>query len=106
MGCFGFIDNSQYFVKEAGAYGIPCRALIPLKLDNVLIAGRMMTVDKVAHNSTRNTVCCLLCGQAAGTAAAIAVADGVTPAEVDVKKLQATLEAAGALLAPQLDPIA
>lgn len=105
VACFGFIDNSQYFVKEAGAYGIPYRGLIPLGLDNVLIAGRMMTVDKVAHNSTRNTVCCLICGQAAGTAAAIAVGDSVTPAKVDVEKLRTTLQSAGVLLAPQPDPL-
>lgn len=100
VGCFGFIDNSQYDVKDAGAYGIPYRSLIPRGLDNVLIAGRMMSVDLVAHNSTRNTVCCLVCGQAAGTAAALAAAAGTVPREVDVGALRARLEADGALLKP------
>ncbi len=29
IACFGFIDNSRHFVREAGTYGIPYRALIP-----------------------------------------------------------------------------
>ncbi len=105
IGCFGFIDNGRYFVRDAGAYGLPYRALQPTGLDNVLIAGRMMTVDTVAHNSTRNTVCCLVAGQAAGTAAAMAVRAGVAPAQLDVEALRRSLAEAGALLAPEPDPL-
>ena len=104
-GCFGFIDNGQFLVREAGAYGIPYRALLPRGLDNVLIAGRMMTMETVAHNSTRNTVCCLICGQAAGTAAAMAAANGSAPREVDAAALRERLRQAGALLAPRPDPL-
>ena len=88
VACFSFIDNGAYLVKDGGAYGIPYRALVPRGLDNALIAGRMMSVDKVTHNSTRNTACCLICGQAAGTAAAMAATDGVAPADVDAEKLR------------------
>ena len=105
IGCFAFIDNSRYFVSEGGAYGIPYRALLPQGVDNLLMAGRMMTVDLVAHNSTRNTVSCLLCGQAAGTAAALAAATDRAPAEVDYDDLRQTLLAGGALLTPYDDPI-
>jgi hypothetical protein len=78
---------------------------VPRGLDNVLIAGRMMTVDLVAHNSTRNTVCCLACGQAAGTAAALAARKGLAPSQVDVSELRGTLAAAGVLLQPRPDPL-
>ncbi|UCC67161.1 MAG: FAD-dependent oxidoreductase [Armatimonadota bacterium] len=105
VGCFGFIDNPTFDVREAGAYGIPYRTLVPRKLDNVLIAGRMMSVDLVAHNSTRNTACCLVCGQAAGTAAAMAAAKGAAPREVEVGELRERLRADGALLEPLPDPI-
>ncbi len=105
IGCFSFIDNSRYLVKDAGAYGIPYRALIPRGVDNLLVGGRMMTVDLVAHNSTRNTVCCLLCGQAAGTAAALAARESRMPSAVDVDHLRTTLQEAGALLAPRPDPL-
>ena len=100
VGCFSFIDNGRYFVREAGYYQISYRALIPRETDNLLMAGRMMTVDLVAHNSTRNTVCCMVAGQAAGTAAALAVRSGVSPREVDVEALQERLVADGVLLEP------
>jgi hypothetical protein len=57
-----------------------------------------MTVDLVAHNSTRNTVCCLACGQAAGTAAAIAARDRSMPRAVDVGELCQRLQAAGVVV--------
>jgi hypothetical protein len=98
IGRFAFIDNPDHLVREAGAYGIPYRALIPLGVDNLLIVGRMMTVEFVAHNSTRNTVCCLVCGQAAGTAAALAVRDRVPPRGVDIGELRQTLQADGAII--------
>lgn len=105
IACFSFIDNSRYFVREGGAYNIPYRALLPQGVDNLLIGGRMMTVDLVAHNSTRNTVCCLACGQAAGAAAALAAQGNVTPPQVDVEQLQTILRQQGALLAPKPDPL-
>lgn len=105
IGCFSFIDNARYFVRDGGAYGIPYRALIPRQVDNVLIAGRMMTVDLVAHNSTRNTVNCLVCGQAAGTAAALAALQGKTPRQVDVAALRERLVRDGVLLVPRPDPL-
>ena len=105
IGCFSFIDNPVDLVRDAGAYGMPYRALLPTGLDNALIAGRMMTVDLPAHNSTRNTVCCLLCGQAAGTAAAMAVVKEIAPREVDVQELRERLKTDGVLLSPRPDPI-
>jgi len=105
IACFSFIDNARFLVRDAGAYGIPYRALLPRNLDNVLIAGRMMTVELPAHNSTRNTVCCLACGQAAGTAAAMAAAEEISPKELDAGKLRSRLRADGVLLDPAADPI-
>ena len=105
IGCFGFIDNHHYLVENAGAYAIPYRALLPRDVDNLLIAGRMMTVDLVAHNSTRNTVACLICGEAAGTAAALAAQHSVSPRDVDVTQLQDQLRQAGALLTARPDPL-
>ena len=102
---FSFIDNGRFLVRDGGAYGIPYRALQPRGLDNVLIAGRMMTVDLVGHNTTRNTVCCLICGQAAGAAAAMAAAKGVSPKAVDAQELRDKLAAGGALLDPKPEPI-
>jgi hypothetical protein len=103
IGCFSFIDNPRDFVRDGGAYGIPYRALVPRGLDNAFVAGRMMTVDLAAHNSTRNTVCCLVCGQAAGTAAALAAFRDVAPIDLDVGDLRSTLRGDGVLLEPRRD---
>jgi hypothetical protein len=105
IGCFSFIDNSRDLVRDAGAYGIPYRCLVPRGFDNLLIAGRMMTVDLAAHNSTRNTVCCLLCGQVAGTAAAMSALAGRPSREVDPEALRASLADARVLLRPVPDPV-
>lgn len=105
IGCFSFIDNPDHFVGEAGAYGIPYRTLIPRGVDNLLVAGRMMSVDLVAHNSTRNTVCCLVCGQAAGTASALAARLETSPRNVDYASLRDILKTDGVLLAPRPDPL-
>lgn len=105
IGIYGFIDNYWFSVKDGGCYGLPYRALLPAGLDNVLIAGRMMTVDTVAHNSTRNTVCCLICGQAAGTAAAMAVSQGINPRQVDTQQLRTVLKVSGVLLQPAPEPL-
>ena len=105
VACFSFIDNPHHFVRDAGYYQIPYRALLPQGVDNLLMAGRMMTVELVAHNSTRNTVCCMICGQAAGTAAALAVAAGQPPRALDVAALQGRLRADGVLLEAVPEPL-
>lgn len=104
IGLFSFIDRPGYLVKDAGAYGIPYRALVPIGLDNVLIAGRMMSVDWIAHSSTRNTVACLIGGQGAGTGAALAARGAVANNEVDIEELQSNLKKVGVLLETRPEP--
>ena len=66
----------------------------------------MMTVDLVAHNSTRNTVACLVCSQTAGTAAAVAAAQEAGPLDVNAQHLREMLLSDGAVLDPRPDPFA
>ena len=79
-------------------YDIPYRSLVPRTVQNLLVAGRCISSDHVAHSSTRIQGTCMLTGQAAGTAAALAVRAGGNVAEVDVGGLQATLQQAGVRL--------
>ena len=66
---YGFHDSAPRLqIKDGGTYGIPYRALRVKGIDNLLAAGMMITSDHEAHMSTRNTVCCMGQGQAAGTA--------------------------------------
>ncbi len=72
---YGFHDYApRYQVANGGTYGIPYRALCVKGLDNLLVAGMMITGDHRAHMSTRNTVSCMGQGQATGTAAALCAA--------------------------------
>ncbi len=74
------------------AYPIPYGALVPEKLDGVLCCTRAVGAQPpVALNAHRGIVPTIVVGQAAGTAAALAVKAGVLPRAVDLKKLQATL---------------
>jgi len=69
---YGFHDSAPRLqVAGGGTYGIPYRALRPAGIDNLLVAGMMITSEHEAHMSTRNTVSCMGQGQAAGTAAAL-----------------------------------
>ena len=69
---YGFHDNApRYQVKNGGTYGIPYRALRASGVENLLLAGMLITSDHRAHMSTRNTVSCMGQGQATGTAAAL-----------------------------------
>ena len=68
---YSYHDIARFHVKDGGTYGIPYRALLPRGIENLLVAGMMITSDKRPHQSTRNTVNCMGQGQAAGTAAAL-----------------------------------
>ncbi|MGE5598012.1 MAG: FAD-dependent oxidoreductase [Bacteroidota bacterium] len=93
---FSFIDNPDYFVAGGGSYGIPYRCLVPRGVSNLLVAGRMISSDLVVHNSTRNTVCCMAQGQAAGVAAALCAASGLRPDKLDPAVLRDRLAEQGA----------
>lgn len=58
--------------RKGETYGIPYRALLPKGLKNVLVAGRCVSSDRCMQSTLRVMPCCLLTGEAAGTAAAMA----------------------------------
>jgi len=89
-----FIDgNGILWLPTTGRYfQIPYRAILPRKIDNLLIAGRCISGDIMAHSSFRNMSCCVVTGQGAGAAAAVSVKDNVPVSQVDIRKVQAALE--------------
>ncbi len=96
---YGFHDSApRVMIKDGKYYGIPYRALLPQKVESLLVAGRMITSDWEAHMSTRNTVSCMAQGQAAGTAAAMSALAGITPRQLDPQALRQTLKAQGVFL--------
>ena len=89
---YGFHDSAPRLqIKDGGTYGIPYRALIPEGIDNLLVAGMMITSDHEAHMSTRNTVCCMGQGQAAGTAAALCAKKSVATRQLPYAELKKAL---------------
>jgi hypothetical protein len=74
-------------------YEIPYRCLLPLKVEQLLVAGRCISADHDAHARSRNMPACMATGQAAGIAAALAIDEGVTVRKMQVEKIQARLRA-------------
>lgn len=90
---YGFHDSAPRLqIKDGGTYGIPYKALRVAGIDNLLVAGMMITKDHDAHMSTRNTVCCMGQGQAAGTAAALCAERNLRTRELPYTDLRKTLE--------------
>lgn len=62
-------------------YGIPVRALISSNVENLMFAGRNISATHIAFSSTRVMGTCGVMGQGAGTFAAMAAQEGLTPEE-------------------------
>ena len=77
---------------------IPYGSLVPESVDGLLACGRHISCDRNSHGFMREIPQCWITGQAAGVAAALAVAAGVEPRHVDVPKLQQELLRQGVFL--------
>ncbi|MBQ2107079.1 MAG: FAD-dependent oxidoreductase, partial [Bacteroidales bacterium] len=89
-------DCTMIFTDDA--YDIPYRVLVPEKIEGLLVAGRCSSMTHEAMAGTRVMSTCMALGEAAGSAARIALEDGVLPSEVDVQKVREDLLANGAYL--------
>ncbi len=69
----------------------PYRALVPKKVEGFLVAGRSFSSDDAANDSINLIPHCIAMGEAAGTAAALAVKYGTNPRQVDYRTLQERL---------------
>jgi hypothetical protein len=93
------IARTGHWTKYDCVYNIPYRSLLPTGIDNLLVAGRCISVDHRVHHATKEIPPCMATGEAAGTAAALALSAGVTVRQLEVLELQKTLRAQGAILA-------
>jgi hypothetical protein len=84
--------------KPRGFNQLPYRMIVPLGPQNLLVAGRCASMTHEGQSSARVSGSCFVMGQAAGTAAALALRRNIPPASVDVRELQARLERDGAYL--------
>jgi hypothetical protein len=74
------------------AYDIPLRALIASDVDGLMMAGRCISGDFIAHSSYRVTGNAVAMGQAAGVAAAIAAKTDRLPQDLPWQQIKASLE--------------
>ncbi len=83
---------------HADHYEIPYRCLVPRDVENLLVAGRPISADHEGAASARVIPPCYATGQAAGTAASLAIKQGVAPRDVDIDQLRMTLSEQGAIV--------
>ncbi|MEM3432951.1 MAG: FAD-dependent oxidoreductase [Candidatus Hadarchaeum sp.] len=91
----GGYSGGSLWIPLKSTYDIPYRSLIPQVIDNLLVAGRCISVTHEALGSTRVASCCMALGQAAGVAAALASQLSVPVPELSLNVLQQWLARVG-----------
>lgn len=89
-GRFGPKSN-EYVPINGDYYGVPFACLVPVNIENLLIAGRCLSADSTAAGAVRVMPPCMAMGQAAGTAAALSVKNNISVHETDINLLRKTL---------------
>jgi hypothetical protein len=81
-------------------YQIPYRAMVPRNspFPNVVVAGRMIDADPIAHAAIRVMVNLNQTGEAAGTAAYLALSGSVGFADVNASRLRKLLTEGGSII--------
>lgn len=95
------VFRSRTFEDSIGMgrnYHMPYRCMVPVEVSNLLVAGRHFSCEPAAQKTAREIPPCMVMGQAAGTAAALALQQGVSVQEVDVAALQSLLKKDGAYI--------
>ncbi len=76
-------------------FRVPYRSLVAKDIDNLLLAGRLISTTREAFGCIRPTACCMVTGEAAGTAAALLSKAGGKAKDIDVENLRETLKKNG-----------
>jgi hypothetical protein len=94
---FPDLDRGEESVQYPLMY-IPYRSLLPRNVDNLLVACRAFSSDEHVQEFFNLIPHCIAFGEAAGTAAALALEAGLSPKQVDMKALQNRLRKQGVIL--------
>ena len=90
--------TSHFFFRDGEWYEIPYRCLVPLDLDNLLVAGRCISSTQEAQASFRIMPFCAEIGQAAGAVVSVAQKSDTILSQVDIGMVQNMLRKEGYLL--------
>lgn len=99
---YGSIDSTVVLAPMSSGYAYPYRSLLPKGVDNLIVAGRCGSATHLGHAAGKSMGNMMEIGQAAGVAAALCSAEGTTPKQLNVKKLQDQLCSLGVKLFPRL----
>ncbi len=81
--------------RKLDGYDIPYRCMLPVNVEGLIVAGRSISATHVAMSSMRVQATCYALGQAAGVAAAIAIASGTSIADIDINQFHQKLSDQG-----------
>ena len=84
--------------RERGFNQLPFRIILPGTVGNLYVTGRCASMTHGAQSAARVTGPCFAMGEAAGTAAGMALDTGVSGDQIDIPELQRRLENQGAYL--------
>jgi hypothetical protein len=84
--------------QSRGFNELPYRMLVPEGVDNLLVAGRCASMSHDGQSAARVSGACFAMGEAAGTAAALALGANTAPREIDLGKLQLQLREQSAFI--------
>jgi len=96
-------DAPKIHFPAIPSFNIPLGALIPEKIDGLIVSDKAISVSNIINGSTRLQPCVLLTGQAAGALAALSVQNNQQVREISIRKVQQALLDAGAYLMPLVD---
>ncbi|MCC8956875.1 FAD-dependent oxidoreductase [Bradyrhizobium sp. Pear77] len=86
-------------IPESRGYNeLPYRMLVPDGVDNLLVAGRCASMTHEGQSAARVSGACFVMGEAAGTAAAMALSGNTIPRDISIEKLQQQLGRQGAFI--------
>ena len=91
-------DRSTIFKAVKQPFGIPYGSLVSAELSNLMFAGRCVSCDNETLAAIRVMPQCINMGEAAGIGAAMAIENGITPADVSVADVRRALLDGGAIL--------
>jgi hypothetical protein len=92
------LDTVRIHLPGDDYYQVPYRCLVPRNIENLLLSGRCISATHDAQASVRVMGPGLAVGQAAGTAAVLALEVGLPPGRISIPGLQERLRSAGALI--------
>lgn len=87
---FPDVDRGEISLKHPNMF-MPYRCLLPRGVENLMVACRAFASDEKVNDLFNLIPHCVALGEAAGTAAALAVGEGVTPRNVDFSALRRRL---------------